>query len=457
MLTSSCAELAHRLGRQLRQCAYPGYVYGYPHKKAYRPLSRPLPLSVVWAEEDRRHLFAYVHIPFCGQRCSFCNLFTHVPAGGDPAIPYLDALTREADVYARVLTPFRFRRLYIGGGTPTFLDTVQLRRLLRLLRDSLGIEPAATEGCIEASPETIDAEKVAMLRQAGIQRISLGIQSLVEEELRQINRRFDFDLHRRAIELIGAARFPHFNIDLIYGLPRQTEASWRYSLERAIDTPATSLFLYPLYVRPQTGLANRRRTSLEAFAAPGTQQMARMYDLAVERLRRAGFCQLTMRQFRRDVAAAHREDEYRCQHDGMVGLGAGARSYTAGLHYSTRWRMVARNIRAVIEEYQQRMLVGDTAVTYGFVLDEDEKRRRFVILSLLFDGLDTSAFRRTFQADARDLFASTWEALAAEGCIREDGSLIHLTPRGVRHADIIGQLFFSPHVEQLIETYEYDS
>ena len=96
MRTSSCAELHERLRRQLRECAYPGYVYGYPHKKAYRPLPHPVPLRTVWEKEDRRHLFAYVHIPFCGQRCSFCNLFTHVPTDGDPAGAYLDALAREA-------------------------------------------------------------------------------------------------------------------------------------------------------------------------------------------------------------------------------------------------------------------------------------------------------------------------------------------------------------------------
>jgi oxygen-independent coproporphyrinogen-3 oxidase len=119
--------------------------------------------------------------------------------------------------------------------------------------------------------------------------------------------------------------------------------------------------------------------------------------------------------------------------------------------------MVARNIRDVIEQYQQRMLAGETAVSHGFVLDEDERRRRFLIVSLLFDGLDTITFTRTFHADARESFALVWEALDAEGCIHDDGRFIRLTPRGVRHADVVGQMFFSPRVEQLIETYEYDA
>jgi oxygen-independent coproporphyrinogen-3 oxidase len=259
MLISSSVDLRQRLRRTLLDCAYPGYVYGYPHKKAYRPLPRPVPLAEAWSGEDRRRLFCYVHIPFCNQRCSFCNLFTHVPTGDSPAASYLDALHREMAAYAEVLSPGRFTRLYIGGGTPTWLDTPDLARLLRMLRDTLGVDPAATAGCIEASPETIDPEKVELLRASGFQRLSLGVQSLIEEELRQVNRRFDFTRHEQAIDLIGKVGFPHFNIDLIYGLPGQTERTWADSLRQAIDSPATSLFLYPLYIRPLTGLAVRQR------------------------------------------------------------------------------------------------------------------------------------------------------------------------------------------------------
>src|ERR687885_1156520 len=107
MLTSSCDGLRRHLRRQLEDNAYPGYVYGYPHKKAYRALEPPRPLEEVWGGEPRQALFCYVHVPFCNQRCSFCNLFTFVPAGGSPAGVYLDALAREMEAYARVLRPPR--------------------------------------------------------------------------------------------------------------------------------------------------------------------------------------------------------------------------------------------------------------------------------------------------------------------------------------------------------------
>src|SRR5262249_30801708 len=131
------------------------------------------------------------------------------------------------------------------------------------------------------------------------------------------------------------------------------------SLDMASASAATSLFLYPLYVRPLTGLD--RRADLPP--APAPVEMAAMYDAALERLADAGFRQVTMRQFLREPLAASQDDlEYRCQRDGMLGLGAGARSYTRAMHYSTPWKMVGRNIRSVISEYESAWRSGDALI-----------------------------------------------------------------------------------------------
>src|SRR3569623_1679240 len=168
MRTSSSAALR----RQITDDAYPGYVYGYPHKKAYRPLDPPRHLRDVWADEERGRLFCYVHVPFCTQRCSFCNLFTYVTGDASPSEAYVEALGREMALAADAIGEMRFARLYIGGGTPTYLATPELRRLVAALRDTLGGIPAATEGCIECSPETINAEKGEALRELDFRRIS---------------------------------------------------------------------------------------------------------------------------------------------------------------------------------------------------------------------------------------------------------------------------------------------
>ncbi len=416
----------------LRANAYPGYVYGYPHKKAYRPLT-PRAFAEAWRGEDLRSLYLYVHVPFCAQRCSFCNLFTLATGERGPVPAYLDALERQAALAAEALPGARFSRLYLGGGTPTFLTVDELGRLVRGL-GALGVRPGAGS-CIEASPETLDGEKAAALAGMGFSRLSLGVQSFDGGEREAVNRRSGL----AAIDAAARAGFRHLNLDLIYGLPGQTMATWLASLDAAIASPATSLFLYPLYVRPLTGLGVRGHS-------PTAHEMAAMYDAALDRL--TGWRQVTMRQFRRD-AGDDGDDEYRCQKHGMLGLGAGARSYTAGLHYSTPWKMVTKNIRAVIEGYSAAMRRGDDAIRHGFEMDDDERRRRGVIQSLLYDGVGAAALREGFPAE--------WAALEAEGCIREEGGVIRLTARGVRHADVIGGLFFSERVRRLIDTYEYDS
>jgi oxygen-independent coproporphyrinogen-3 oxidase len=119
--------------------------------------------------------------------------------------------------------------------------------------------------------------------------------------------------------------------------------------------------------------------------------------------------------------------------------------------------MVARNIRGVVEDYCRRMQVGDTSVSYGFVLDDDERRRRFAIQALLFDGLDLGEFRAAFGLDALVCFAEQWEALEEEGCVAVASGAGRLTARGVRHADVVGQLFFSRRVQRLADTFEYDT
>jgi oxygen-independent coproporphyrinogen-3 oxidase len=441
---------AARFRRDLADNAYPGYVYGYPHKKAYRPLPAPVSLAQAWASEDRSRLFCYVHIPFCRQRCSFCNLFTYVPGASDrsPTSAYLDALGREMDSYAQTLGDARFVQLYLGGGTPTYLDADELRHLFHLLRTKLNVNPADTDGCIEASPETLDEAKVALLAEVGFQRVSLGVQSFDEQELHEVNRRFDFSLHDKALTLLARGQFKQLNVDLIYGLPGQTLQSWRDSLRQAIQTPATSLFLYPLYIRPLTGLGVRAKTALDS---PTTHQMAAMYDLALELLDNAGFRQTTMRQFRRD--AENHDVEYRCQDHGMVGLGAGARSYTTSLHYSTPWRMITRNIRAVIEEYLAR---DHSQIEYGIHLDDQERQRRYLLQTLLYEGVDLAEFQHRFDADEQALFADLWQLLTAERCVSVDAERIRLTAKGVRHADVIGQLFFSERVLELMAQWEYD-
>ncbi|MES2692799.1 MAG: coproporphyrinogen III oxidase family protein, partial [Verrucomicrobiota bacterium] len=157
----------------LEASPFQGYAYAYPHKTAYRPLQPAMPFSEVWAQEDRRQLFLYLHVPFCEMRCGFCNLFTTANPEAGLVVRWLDAMLAEARTMRDVLGDgSQFARGAIGGGTPTFLSEHELTRLLGGVRELFGDGLRATPFSVEMSPATVSAEKLALLREFGMQRAS---------------------------------------------------------------------------------------------------------------------------------------------------------------------------------------------------------------------------------------------------------------------------------------------
>lgn len=414
--------------------AYEGYAYSYPHKTAYRPLEEPVDLAALWGQERRDALFLYVHVPFCEMRCGFCNLFTTVNLDGDLHARYVAALERQwTQVRAALGRDAEFARFAVGGGTPTVLDAPLLARLLAL-----------APGSVETSPLTATEEKVALLRAAGVERVSIGVQSFVEEEARAAGRSQSNAVVRAALDRLARAGFAAFNIDLMYGLPGQTVASWIASLSEALTFSPTEIFLYPLYVRALTGLG---RTG----AAPEDALRRECYDAGRAFLLAEGFEQISMRLFRR--AGPPAGPAYCCQTDGMVGLGCGARSYTRALHWSFEYAVSAAPVRSLIDEYIATPEAAFTSARYGIELNTDEQRRRFVIQSLLqSDGLDCATYAARFGSEAMADFAEL-SALIDSGLARRDATTLRLTTEGLAHSDAIGPRFYSPSVRARMQGF----
>ena len=256
-LNSPSPSGTSRLRTMLAGSPYQAYVYAYPHKTAYRTFAEPLALDALWSEQDRSALYLYVHIPFCEMRCGFCNLFTSVKPGGDFVEEYLEALRRQVGVVSAAMGEgARFARFAMGGGTPTQLPLEGLEAVLDLLHDELGAELAAIPASVECSPETATLEKLRLLRERGVDRISMGVQSFVDAEVKAIHRPQNMGSVRAALERMNALGFPHVNIDLMYGLPEQTPESWLYSIQEALAFNPAEIFLYPLYVRPLTRMGS---------------------------------------------------------------------------------------------------------------------------------------------------------------------------------------------------------
>ena len=423
---------------------YGSYVYAYPHKTAYRPLSPPRALEEVWASERRDALFLYMHIPFCEMRCGFCNLFTAARPKGSLVAEYLDALGRQCRRVREALPDARFARFAIGGGTPTYLELGEIAAVLDLAEGALGASLPGIPCSVEASPETAALDKLRLLRARGVDRISIGVQSFVEAEAAGVGRPQRTGEILGALDAIRSAGFPALNIDLMYGLPGQTEATWVASIEAALGFRPEELYLYPLYVRPLTGIGRK--------AVDWDDQRVSLYRLAVGLLRSAGYAQASMRMFRAAHAPAEDGPVYCVQEDGMVGLGCGARSYTSALHYATEYAVGARGVRDIIDAYLRRPEEDFGVADYGFALDGGEQRRRHVTLSLLAEGVDLAAYRRRFGSDALDDLPELGELLPL-GLAAREGDRLALTPLGVERSDAIGPWLESAEVRSLRQGY----
>jgi oxygen-independent coproporphyrinogen-3 oxidase len=435
------------LAAALGATRYQSYVYAYPHKTAYRPLDPPRPLGPVWAGERRDALFLYVHIPFCEQRCGFCNLFTRPVPGAGLVDAYLATLARQARVVRRALDDggaFAIARAAIGGGTPTLLDAHQLGRVIAIMR-SMGFAGAPMS--VETSPETALPDRLAVVVGSGADRISIGVQSFIDAECKAVNRpQRAADVHR-ALHAIRDAGPATLNIDLMYGLPGQTAASWQTSLASALEYRPEEIYLYPLYVRPLTTLGKRG-------AGRADRGRVALYDHGRDVLLAGGYHQVSLRMFRRTGAGTAAGPVYCCQDDGMIGLGCGARSYTRELHYSTEWAVGARGVRDILDRWVVRDDAAFAIADHGFPLDAGEQRRRWLILSLLSEhGLGLAAYRARFGTDPMADVPELAE-LALHGYARHAGDALQLTPEGVARADAIGPWLYSRRVRTLMADYE---
>ncbi|WP_254512421.1 STM4012 family radical SAM protein [Anatilimnocola floriformis] len=436
---------ATKLADVLTGSPYVGYSYAYPHKTAYRRLAEPLPLQRVWQAEPSDSLFLYVHIPFCEYRCGFCNLFTLSQPADSLTTRYLAALEREADAYQETLAEPQFSRLAIGGGTPTFLTIAELDRLFQIIERFTPERRIAVPLSCEGSPATLTAEKLALLRERGTTRFSLGIQSFEERDLQTLGRPQKRAEVEQALALLAAHRFPVTNLDLIYGSSSQTLASWLATIERAVAFAPEEIYLYPLYVRPLTGLAR-----LEEW----DDWRLLLYRAGRDKLLEAGYQQTSMRMFTR-AADETAGPTYCCQSDGMVGLGCGARSYTHSLHYSREYAVKSANVAGILADYIGKSMGDFGAVEFGATLDEHEQRRRVLILSLLqAEGLRCADYAKRFGSEALADFPELYELLSHK-LAEVDGDCLRLTPAGLERSDAIGPWLYSATIAQQMEEYAW--
>ncbi len=348
-----------------------------------------------------RPLSMYVHVPFCTTRCGYCDFNTYTASElgqlpGASRASYVDAAITELDQAARVLGNAAppVSTVFVGGGTPTLLPPEDLGRLVAAIRDRFGLAPDV-EVTTESNPESIDARGLERLVEAGFNRISFGMQSVVPHVLAVLDRVHSPGRPQQAVAEAKAAGFASTSLDLIYGTPGESLGDWERSLEAALAAEPDHVSAYALIVEEGTRLAVQVRRG--QLPMTDDDDLADKYLLAERVLTGAGLTAY-------EVSNWARTQDHRCRHnlaywrgDNWWGIGPGAHSHIGG----TRWWNVKHPAA-----YAAR-LAEDASPAYAReLLSDDDRRVERVLLELrLSDGLDVSVLTATEQRRLPDLVA----------------------------------------------------
>ena len=386
-------------------------------------------------------LGVYAHVPFCNYKCTFCFYATRSVPGVPEMERYLTALEREL-LAIRPGTPLT--QLYVGGGTPTALPAPLLDRLLAAVLAR--VVPTGQVSTVECSPESVGPEHVRALLRHGIERVSMGVQTNEAHVLASTHRRHDLGQVTAAVELLVGAGF-YVNLDLIYGLPGQTEAGFRTDFETAARLGAHSVTCYDLRVNEKTSIAR----SLPREARLDLIRTVRWRETARAVARSCGFHQTRWHTFQRSepataIDASRRfRDETGWGH--QFGVGVSARSRFGATIYRNRTEYA---------EYLERVEGGQSPVEETRALDAAERRLRHVTLTL-GDGrpLERDAYAQAFGTRVDDDFAATLERLLGAGAISDDGRRIELTGRGQLVHDLVTRAFYPEPVRRWMDDRQH--
>ncbi len=439
-----------RLARAIANSEMPKYVYGYPPKRAFRPLDPPRTVAEVWADAQGP-INLYIHIPFCGYRCSFCTLFLTTSQTPKMVQAYIDALIRQIATHGKRLGHMKVVSLYIGGGTPTVLTPDQLESVFLALHEAFPRWEDGAEVGMEGSPDTMRPELLARAAQLGVNRISMGLQSLEPAEQARAGRRYAPEQVNTAVDAIDACAFENVNYDLIYGLEGQTRESWLRSLDTTIGFAPQTITLYPVVVRPLTAL--NKRVNLPQAQFMSNAEKYEIYDTSVATLLEHGYIQNSFVRFSRCENDGLRQEAADFSGVPVLGLGAGSRSATRTLHYGSDFAVRRHESLDIIEGFIAHEHRIDAPVGIGFELNQDEERRRFCVLNLSLGSLDMGLYQERFGTTPEDDFKHELAALVSEGCCRRTPEGYRLTNQGFKYSNVIGDLFQSSAVTRLESTF----
>lgn len=395
----------------------------------------------------------YVHVPFCARKCEYCAFYSEASSGALIA-RYVGALERELERVAPRLKP---RTVFFGGGTPSLLNLRQWERILRAM-DRLGLL-GAREWTVECNPATVSADKARLLREHGVNRVSLGVQSLDENLLDRLGRVHSRDMAFRSFDILRKAGFDNVNLDLMFAIPGQTLRMWKETLREAVAMGGEHLSCYEVIYEEDTPLFQQ----LRAGAFDVDEDLACvMYEALQEAAEQAGFAQYEVANFARDKrsdGAAEKADgtskagwhsippslhpsipHFACRHNvnywrggSFYGLGPSATSYVDGV----RWKNCAHTKR-----YCQSIESGASTLDFREQLPPPSSAAETAAFGLrMLVGWNFEEFTGITGADLREQWSAEMDELCARGWGDRTSDRFRLTREGLRFADAAAELF----------------
>lgn len=390
-------------------------------------------------EKGRETPFSlYIHIPFCGQRCPYCDFNTYVEAQ-IPETEYTEALLREVAQRSE-LPAWKGRpmqSIFFGGGTPSLFSAESIGRVIASAQQIFP-SPPEIEISIEANPGTVSERSFCELRAAGVKRISLGAQTFNRSALRQLGRAHSVDDTINAFAQARSAGIPNINLDLIYALPEQSLTDFEQDLQTITDLHPEHISAYQLTIEKGTPFSFRYQQG--DLKLPPEDDSIAMMALLERFLGERGFLQYEISNFARQ--------DYHCRHnqaywdgDDYLGLGAGAHSYSSreGRGSGRRWSNFA-----LPREYMQQTFKSGTAESWSDTLSSDALKFEFFFLGLRrIAGVSISAFREKFTGELIEEYHQALTTLTAQGLLVMQGDLIFLSERGRLLSDSVFEHFIS--------------
>ncbi len=373
----------------------------------------------------------YIHIPFCVKKCNYCDFAS---VADSPAAPpdYVATVIKEMELRAKSLSePSEAGTLYLGGGTPSLLAPELVEKIMAAARRLYGLV-ADAEVTLEANPGTVTLESLTCYRAAGVNRLSIGVQSLDDRMLKLLGRVHTAEEAREAVRMAQKAGFNNLGIDLMHSLPGQTLAHWEQSLTDAMSLCPGHISAYGLTIENGTRFA--AMTQAGELSLPRDDDSARMYEVTIEMLRDAGFEHYEIANFARPGYRSQHNQVY--WHRGSyLGFGAAAHSFLRDPGYGQRFQNPSD-----IGEYCRQVSLGNSPGEGGVVeLSKYEAMGEALFLGFrLLDGVDLAGFRDEFGESLSEAFPGVVQRHLANGLLVEHHNRLCLTGKGVLLAN---QLF----------------